>query len=276
MPYAETALGRLFVQVAGNGPTLTFWHCLFGDGGLWHPQTRQLMSSARVVVVDGPGHGRSSPRVEAFTLEQCADAWVQALDRVGIHEPAVFVGLSWGAMVAMRVALRHPGRVRSLALFGAIATAPRPSDRLRFAALATLLGTGAATALLPRLVPTLVSPTCSDLSRAQVTRMLARGAAVDRRSLYRSARAVLVDRSGILPELTRVTAPSLVCVGAEDRITPPSCARRVARALPQSELHVVEHAAHLLPIEAPARVTALLAKLALGEAIQRVAELAAP
>ncbi len=260
MPYVETTVGRLFVQTSGQGPTVALWPCLLGDGGIWHAQVRALATRARTVVVDGPGHGRSGAPAASFTLEQCADAWVQVLDATGADEPAVFAGLSWGAMVAMRVAIRHPARVRALALFSGIATAPQRPARMRFAAFAALLRTvGVAPWLVPRLVDMMVSPSCSPASRDAITRMFARCASLDRTALYRAARAVLVEPSHILGELPRVQAPAMVCVGADDRVTPVSCARRIAQALPHGQVHVIERAGHLLALEAPDEVSARIA-----------------
>jgi 3-oxoadipate enol-lactonase len=262
MPYVETAVGRLFVQTSGQGTPVAFWPCLLGDGGIWHAQVRALASSARTIVVDGPGHGRSAPPPGAFTLEQCADAWIEVLDAVGATDPAVFVGLSWGAMTALRVALRHPARVRSLGLLSAIATSPRRAPRLQFAAFATLLRTaGVASWLVPRLVDMMVSRSCSAQARDDVARMFTRCATLDRAALHRGARAVLVDPTNIVADLRRVRAHALVCVGADDRVTPLPCARRIASVLPDADLRIVERAGHLLALEAPDEVSAHLSAL---------------
>jgi 3-oxoadipate enol-lactonase len=81
---------------------------------LWQAPVNALRAEAHTVAIDGPSQGRSEAIRWAFTLEQCADAWVEALDVLGLRQPAVFCGLSWGSMVAMRVAIRHPARVRAL------------------------------------------------------------------------------------------------------------------------------------------------------------------
>ncbi len=265
MPYVDTVVGRLFVQTCGHGPVITLWHCLLGDSGIWQPLLPSLMQHGRVVMVDGPGHGRSDAPPGPLTLAGCADAWVQVLDATAPGEAAVFAGLSWGAMTALRVATRHPDRVCALGLFGAIATAPGVTVRFRFAALAALLRlTGVSPRMAPMLVDKMVSQSSGAGARHQVLRMLARSARNDRLALFRTSRAVLVDADNITIALGRVEVRAVVCVGDEDGITPPPCSRRIARTLPCAELHVVEHAGHMVVVEAPERTRDLLLSLLRG------------
>ena len=63
--------------------------------------------------------------------------------------------------------------------------------------------------------------------------------------------------------LPRLTVPTIVIAGADDRLTPPSHARRIAQMLPQlRRVAVLEHAGHMTPLERPDVVTDALAELA--------------
>jgi pimeloyl-ACP methyl ester carboxylesterase len=63
--------------------------------------------------------------------------------------------------------------------------------------------------------------------------------------------------------LPRLTVPTLVFAGAEDRLTPPSHARRIAEMLPQlRRLTVLENTGHMTPLERPDVVIDALAELA--------------
>ena len=65
------------------------------------------------------------------------------------------------------------------------------------------------------------------------------------------------SRSGISgPSSPRITAPTLVVVGAADPATPPADAEAIAGAIPGAKLVVVPHAAHLLNVEQPDAFTA--------------------
>jgi pimeloyl-ACP methyl ester carboxylesterase len=52
-------------------------------------------------------------------------------------------------------------------------------------------------------------------------------------------------------DLARITVPTLVMVGADDVITPPDEARKMAEALPRAKLVVIPNAGHVSPFENP-------------------------
>jgi pimeloyl-ACP methyl ester carboxylesterase len=63
--------------------------------------------------------------------------------------------------------------------------------------------------------------------------------------------------------LPRLTVPTIVIAGADDRLTPPSHARRIAASLPRlRRLIVLEHTGHMAPLERPEAVAGALAELA--------------
>src|ERR1700722_12863833 len=113
MAYVQTRLGRWFFEERGqsDGPPVVLAHGLLFDRTMWNGQVEALAAlGARVVVVDHPGHGNSEVP-PPFSLDDHARAFVDALDAWKIERP-VIVGLSWGGMLAMRVAIGHAARVR--------------------------------------------------------------------------------------------------------------------------------------------------------------------
>src|SRR6186713_184995 len=141
MPYVRTRLGRLFYDERGEArragdPAIVLLHGLLFDGGMWRGQIEALSSLGRVVVLDGPGHGKSEP-APRFMVEDHADALLDAFGELGI-ERAVVVGLSWGGMVAMRLALQHPSKVCGLALLDTSASAEPLANKVKYRALIAL------------------------------------------------------------------------------------------------------------------------------------------
>jgi pimeloyl-ACP methyl ester carboxylesterase len=75
----------------------------------------QVARHHRVIVIDRPGHGLSTPARPHWSMEEQADLIAAALQRLGVHRPVV-MGHSYGALVALAMGLRQPQAVGSLVL----------------------------------------------------------------------------------------------------------------------------------------------------------------
>lgn len=103
---------------AADGTPVLMLHCSSASSSQWKPLAAQLDGSgAMPLAVDLHGHGRSPawPAEARDTLAVDAQAAWQALG-LG-HEAVHLVGHSYGAAVALQMALMHPSRVRSMALY---------------------------------------------------------------------------------------------------------------------------------------------------------------
>lgn len=109
---------RLHYVERGSGPALVLLH---GNGSMIQDfESSGLIDMAakdyRVVVFDRPGFGHSGrPRTVVWTPEAQAELINAALNRLDIST-AIILGHSWGASVAIALALKHPQLVRGLVL----------------------------------------------------------------------------------------------------------------------------------------------------------------
>ena len=106
---------RLRARSCGAGPTVLCLHSSGASGQQWHALAEQLIGF-RVVRVDAHGHGQSpAPALDAPVFDLDAQSLAPTLRhaRDGIH----LVGHSYGAALALRLALAVPRQVRSLTLF---------------------------------------------------------------------------------------------------------------------------------------------------------------
>ena len=115
-----TKVGTLHVEVDGEGPPTVLWHSLFVDSTTWHRLRPLLRTDRRLILIDGPGHGRSSA-APGFRLDECPAAALQVLDAIGVQGPVDWVGNAWGGHVGLILAAQAPTRLRSLVT---IATPP--------------------------------------------------------------------------------------------------------------------------------------------------------
>ncbi|HEX4516598.1 MAG TPA: alpha/beta fold hydrolase, partial [Polyangiaceae bacterium] len=136
--YVSTRLGRWYYEEHGKArregdAAIVLWPSFMTDGGMWDEQVGPLASEGRVLVFDPPGHGKSETP-PPFSLDDNARALLDATGALGVSR-FVHVGLSWGGMIGMRLAVLAPDRVAALALFDTSAAPEEPKNRLQYRAM---------------------------------------------------------------------------------------------------------------------------------------------
>lgn len=219
---------------------------------MWDPQVPALAESFRVARYDTRGHGRSPVPPGPYALDDLVDDAVALLDRLEVARAHV-VGLSLGAMTAMRLAAREPDRVGRLALLCSAAQFADPTSwDSRAAAVRARGAVAVADAVVQRWFTApfrLARPDLAEHWRSVIASTPAEG--------YASC-CEAIARLALLPDLPRITAPTLVLAGADDPAAPPDEMRTIAQAVPGARLVVLPEAAHLANLEQPLAVTALL------------------
>ena len=247
---------RIRYYVGGEGPPLVLVHGLGGAASNWIELAPELAERHRVLAVDLPGHGGSSPLPDAPTLTPFADV-VAAVAETEEMVPATVVGHSLGGLVGLRLALRHPDAVRGLVLFAAAGISS--GTRVRQAALTALVLARPARVVSPfrKVVararwlryPVFGYFSVSDppaLSPAAVEGFLA-GPALHT-DVLGAGRALVADDPRT--DLDRVRCPCVVLSGARDHMVPVADAIEYARRL-RAPLRLVPDCGHLLIGERP-------------------------
>lgn len=120
----ETEDGHLAYRDIGEGPPLVLLHGGFVDHRMWDDQIAHFSPRFRVIAPDTRGHGASANASVPFRQTDDLAALLRHLD-VG---PAVLVGLSMGAGIAVDTALEHPDLVSALVVSGAGTSEPAYED----------------------------------------------------------------------------------------------------------------------------------------------------
>ena len=249
--------GAIEYDARGEGRALLLLHAFPLDMSMWEPQCEALSVHSRVVRFCARGFGGSDPLPGPLTMERIAEDAIALLDLLGV-ERAVVGGCSMGGYAALALARRHPQRLAGLVLQDTRAGADSEEAKAGRRELASrVLQAGpqaAADALLPRLLGETTKRERPGLVGEVREKILAAPAAAIASGLHG-----LAERDDSRPTLGSLRVPTLVLVGEEDAITPPSEAEAMARAVRRARLVRVPRAGHLSNLECPEAVNAALA-----------------
>lgn len=248
---------RLHYMEVGEGPVLVLLH---GNGSMIEDFTSSgLVAKAardhQVIVFDRPGYGHSTrPRGRIWDAEAQADLIRAALDRIGVSE-AVVLGHSWGASVAVALALKHPQMVRSLVLVSGYYYPTSRLDMLLLAGPAVPgVGTvlrhaitpGASRLLWPALMRKIFGPRPVPAKFDGFPREMAVRPSQLRASASESALLIPIATAASSC-YSRLKMPVVIVAGSKDRlIDPVAQSGRLHADLPHSTYHPIRGGGHMV------------------------------
>lgn len=248
---------RIAWRDAGVGVPILLLHPYPTDGRIWRHQLQAADEGAidaRLVAIDLPGFGRSSlpdAPPDVFDIEALVDACASVATQLGLVQPAI-AGVGIGGTIAAVLARRLDAR--ALVLIGNKPGGDPPERAEVREAVALDVVRRGSHALSADLATAALGSDHAD--RAEVERMIGEA---DPRAIAALGRTI-ARRPDLVPIVADLRMPVLVAGGSLDRMSPPATVEALARSIPGAELQVIGGAGHFAPIEAPAAVTALLAR----------------
>ena len=242
----------------GQGPPVLLLHGMGGDRLLWNAVATPLAAHCRVLVPDLRGHGATpAPPGSQFSLAELEADVLRFLDEhhlASVH----LVGHSAGAFLALRIALDHPERIRSLMLVSGAAYCD-PHTRSIIDRWWSTFAEEGADGLALRLLKDLYYPDWveahmdyvdelyEDINHRDFTAAVAWGRALKS----------FDERNSI----TAIRKPTLIVQAMDDQVMDASHGRILRQSIPGSLIKIYAQTGHMIPIERPAELAEAISEL---------------
>jgi len=236
----------LSILEAGTGDPIIYVHGVVTTSNIFSKYLSAYSPDFRGIAVDLRGYGDSEKPAGGFTIKQFSKDLVALADTLGIEKP-VWVGVSMGGMILQQLALDCPDRVRALVLVSTtdgamvldkdLPTIGNPRD---FRDVSKNI---IAESFPPNTDPSLYQPLLDRIPTWNAT--------VLREALTDMAHA------NVHGQITKITAPTLVVVGAKDDVATPAIARGIQSQIAGARL-VEFSTGHFMMAEDPERFRTVL------------------
>lgn len=251
MPYAEVNGIRLYYEEEGTGPPLLLISGLGANRLSWATAVPALRDQYRCITFDNRGVGKSDVPPGPYRMDTLGDDAAALIEHLGIG-PVDCVGWSMGGSVLQSLMIRHPERVRRGVLLSTLPSYT-PIQHKWLDALTFMRKHGldpVALAVIGAPWGTTARSLYDHDRRYQLLEMIAD---MPDPTSYEGfhAQGEAIRNYDSRPALPGVRTPTLVLVGAEDVLTPPSQAVEIASLIPGARLTVLPRGGHGMVIEYP-------------------------
>ncbi|MEM9433151.1 MAG: alpha/beta hydrolase [Pseudomonadota bacterium] len=243
--------GSLAAIVQGQGPLIVLLHGVGLRAEAWGAQIDHLADKGyRVVAPDMIGHGES-PFKPAHTIQDFSTPVTEVLD-----EPALIIGHSMGSMMALHVALSHPGQMRGLVALNAVYQRDEAAQKAVQLRASSLDGQSVSDPeqTLARWFGSSRNPqrdACETWLRSVSPRA------------YKAAYCAFARSTTPTSEqLERLSCPALFMTGSEEPNSTPEMSHRMADTAANARAHDITGAAHMMPMTHPDETNAKLESFA--------------
>lgn len=244
--------GHVAFREAGQGAPLVLIHGVGMDARAWQPQIDALRHNHRVIAIDLPGHGGSSPLPRGSDLKGFV-AWLKDVATALQLERFSLAGHSMGALIAAGFACTYPNALSRVALLNPVFR--RNADaRTAVQARADEIARGSFDVETP--LKRWFGDSDIDLAAkaltGQILSEVGSGGYATAYAAFAAGDATYADK------LADITCPFLALTGDGDLNSTPEMSREMAEAVPNGRAVIIKGHRHMVNLTAPEAVNAAL------------------
>lgn len=232
---------------------IIFIHGFPFNSTMWAQQIKRLKDSYYCVAYDVRGLGETPPGDGQFTMEIFVDDLFSVIDGLELEKP-VIVGFSMGGYIALRAMEREPERFRALILCDTKAEADDDAARLKRASAINVINCDGAEQFASDFVPMAFGDDAPQMIPEIYNSFLERAQAESAIGV-KGCLLAMAARTNTTRALGDIQVPTLLLVGEDDALTPPSVMQQMHNQINGSEIITVPAAGHMSPVENPETVT---------------------
>lgn len=229
--------------------TTIFIHGAGGNNLLWRRTLQGLSGRGRAIALNLPGH--PSGEILCKSVDEYAAVVHDFITSEGIA-PVSVCGHSMGSAIALSLALDRPRDVEGLILVGGgakLAVSPSIIEGLSRMPL--------------RAIEELITPMSFHSVDLEMGREARRALSLSNVKVFLND-YLACNNFDVRPRLRTLSARTLLVCGESDRMTPPRYTRYLNANIPDSTAHFIKGAGHMVPLEKPEALGALLQSFLFG------------
>jgi 3-oxoadipate enol-lactonase len=241
---------KIEFEERGEGKPVVLLHAFPLSRRMWNAQAIALEAEGcRVIVPDLRGFGESHNFSDINTMEDMAQDIFEILETLEI-ERAIVGGLSMGGYVTVNFLKKFPEKISALILCDTNANSDTEDAREARFDLIEKIETEGAQALIDEMLPKLICENTKQNKKELVAEIEEMFRKVNPQAAVAALRglAARIDNTDLLD---KISVPTLLIFGVEDKVTHLEAAEKMAGAIPNAKLVKIANAGHYSNLEQP-------------------------
>lgn len=234
-------------DVGESSTPIIFLHGYPFNKSMWKGQLEFLKPSYRLIACDIRGFGESTDEESSLSIDMFADDLIAFMDKLNI-EKAIVCGLSMGGYIAMNAQKRFPNRFEALVLSDTQCIADSVELKARrYETIEEITDHGVFK--FNEGIIKGVFHKDSIKNKKEVVAELINVVFSNTNHIICQGLAALAEREETCSTLNKITIPTLIICGREDKVTPLVQSEFMHAKIEGSFLHVIDDAGHVSNLE---------------------------
>lgn len=209
--------GEINYEEYGRGDVLVLLHGFTESLKIWYDFKDVLSKHYRLILIDLPGHGKSSIIDEVHSMELMADSVNAVFNELGI-EKAVLIGHSMGGYISLAFARKYSRLLKGLGLFHSTSLADSDENKDARDRAIDIIGSNHNRFLL-NFIPDLFAPETREAHKSEIQVLIDEASSMDTKALI-AAQQGMKERTSTLDVLINAPFPVMFIAGQKDSRIP--------------------------------------------------------